>query len=134
MADVTLEAPISATADTVWALVGRFGDLDEWHPWVPNCSLSDDGLTRTIDLGAMSAIEVLDPSRTTSHGHSYTVTKSPMPIRDYRATWSVVDGDGGCTLKIHAAFEPVGDEAQAVAMIRGFFDTAITTLQKRFAT
>lgn len=131
MAELKLSVELGADADTVWALVGRFGDLDAWHPWVPNCSLKDDGVTRVIDLGAMSAVERLveEGPRT----HSYVVEQSPMPITDYTATWTCEDADGGSVLSVVATFEPKGvPEAQAVMMLQGFFDQAFKTLKGRF--
>ena len=133
MSEIRVTTELPASPEQVWEVVGDFGALDAWHPWVPNCTLGEDGITRTIDMGAASAIEVLDPDATTDRSHTYRVEKSPMPVRDYRATWKVEDADDGCTLDIHATFEPVGDEAQALALLQGFFDTAVKALRKRFA-
>lgn len=122
---------LAASAEDVWALVGSFGDLDTWHPWVPNCTLGKDGITRTIDLGPMSAVEVLKDEGPLHH--SYTVTKGPMPITDYLATWTAAPTDGGCTLTVVATFTPVGvSDDDAGKMLSGFFKTAFKVLGERF--
>ncbi len=133
MTTLALQTELAANPADVWAVAGNFGGLAEWHPWVPNCTLSDDGLTRTIHMGAMSAIEVLDPTATTDSSHSYTVSQSPMPVENYRCTWRVTGGAGKTTLSIKATFDPKGvPEEQAVAMLQGFFDTAFQVLGARF--
>ena len=131
MTTLQLQTEIAASPTDVWALAGDFGGLDQWHPWVPDCRLSEDGRTRTIGSGPLEAIEVLE--QTTDTSMSYRVDKSPMPIADYTCTWSV-SGENSTTLAIEATFEPKGvPEEQAVAMLTGFFQTAFQTLQKRFA-
>ena len=133
MTTLALQTELPADPADVWAVAGDFGNLDQWHPWVPNCTLSDDGLTRTIHMGAMSAIEVLDPAATTENSHSYTVSQSPMPVENYRCTWTVDGEPGRTTLSIRATFEPKGvPEEQALAMLQGFFDTAFQVLGDRF--
>lgn len=130
MTTLNLQTEIAAAPDAVWALAGDFGGLDIWHPWVPDCRLSDDGRTRTIGSGAMEAIEVLES--TGAHTMTYRVQKSPMPVANYRCTWTAIAENGGTTLSIQATFEPSGaPEEQAVAMLTGFFQTAFQTLAER---
>ena len=95
MVSISRSAQVAAPAHEVWGVVGNFGELDAWHPWVPNCTLSEDGLTRTIDLGSTAAVEVLDPSSITDLSHSYRVDRSPLPIKNYTAIWSNEYAGGG---------------------------------------
>ena len=133
MTTLKLQTELAAAPDAVWAVVGDFGRLDAWHPWVPDCTLADDGITRTIGTGVMQAVEVLDPTATGPTTHTYAVRKSPMPIRDYTCTWTATPSGDGTTLAIEANFEPVGvPEETAVAMLTGFFQTGFTSLAKRF--
>ena len=132
MTTLELQTEISADPADVWALAGDFGGLATWHPWVPDCRLSDDGSTRTIGSGPLEAIEVLEGTTETSM--TYRVDKSPMPVQDYQCTWTISGEPGNAKLAIKATFEPKGvPEEQAVAMLTGFFDTAFQTLGTRFA-
>lgn len=132
MTTLELHVELPASPEAVWEVVGPFGGLADWHPWVPNCTLSEDGAVRTIAMGAISAIEVLEEQ--TERSHTYRVQQSPMPVEDYRCTWTVTGEGGRARLGIRATFEPRGvPEEQAVAMLQGFFDAAFATLSKRFA-
>ena len=122
---------LSANAQDVWDLVGDFGAIADWHPWVPNCTLSADGRTRTIDLGDTKAVEVLLSDLSTTLSHCYTVEQSPMPIENYRATLSVSEQSKGCLLTWEARFEPLDDTA--AGQIEGFFKKGCDALQARFS-
>lgn len=76
---------VDAGPQRVWEVIGDFGALDRWHPWVPNCRLDPGGTRRTIDLGETRAVEVLDLDASGEWSQVYTVETSPMPIEDYRA-------------------------------------------------
>lgn len=136
MACMSLEFELAASREVVWAVIGEFGALAEWHPMVPNCTLSSDGLTRTITLPGVSAVEVLDPEASSAWSHTYTVVSSPMPLEAYRATLSVESierAGGGSRVKVSSTFKPVGvDEATVVAMLEGFFRAGFKQLQARF--
>ena len=129
---MTLHVDLAAPPEEVWALVGAFGDLAQWHPWVPNCSLSEDGLTRTIHLGPNTAIEVLDPAATTPSSHSYRVEQSPVPVEDYRATWSVQARASGCTVRWSAEFTPT--DPNAATFLATFFEQGFDALRDRFGS
>jgi len=128
--ELSLSVVLDAPATEVWALVGDFGALAEWHPWVPNCSLSDDGLTRTIDLGATAAVEELIPEAIQPLSHSYVVIDSPMPIENYRATWRASPTPGGCRVTWTATFEPLDENAEF--MLTAFIKQAFDSLKQRF--
>ena len=130
MTTLALSHDFTAQPQAVWALAGDFGGLDRWHPWVMDCRLDEDGLTRRIGKGAMEAVEVLE-SRSDST-LTYTVHKSPMPIANYRCTWSIAPTERGSTLSILATFEPVGvPEETASAMLSGFFEHAFGAIAER---
>ena len=130
MNELSLSVVLDASAPEVWALVGDFGGLAEWHPWVPNCSLSDDGLTRTIDLGSTAAVERLLPEAIHPLSHSYVVIDSPMPIANYRATWEAIPTPTGCRVTWSATFEPLDENAEF--MLTAFVKQAFDSLKQRF--
>lgn len=130
MTTLALSHDFTAQPQAVWALAGDFGGLDHWHPWVPDCRLDADGRTRRIGAGPIEAVEVLQEQ--TDHSMTYTVTKSPMPVQDYRCTWSIAATGNGCTLSIEATFAPKGVPAEtAIAMLSGFFENAFSALEER---
>ena len=133
MAAISLDVSLASSKEDVWALVGDFGALAEWHPMVPNCTLSEDGLTRTISLPGVSAVEVLDPEASGVWSHTYSVVSSPMPLEAYRATLSVEGTGDRARVKVHSTFKPVGvPEGAVVAMLEGFFRAGFKQLKIRF--
>jgi len=131
MLSVTQTTTLSAPETEVWNLLGDFGSIAEWHPWVPNCTLSSDGQKRTIDLGETKAVEVLLSEFNTALSHTYTVEESPMPIKNYRATLSIMALPTGCRLTWTAKFEPLDDSA--AQQIERFFKKGCEALQARFS-
>ena len=61
MATVTVSAALSASAESVWEIIGDFAALADWHPMVPNCRPTADGLGRIITLPGAEVIETLLP-------------------------------------------------------------------------
>ncbi len=132
MPEVKLSALLPATAEAVWAIIGEFAALDQWHPLVPNCRPGEDGVSRVISLRGMDVVEVLLPEQSPPMGHTYTIRASPMPITDYLATLQVVAEGDGARLSYHGRFTPVGvSTEQAAGMLRGFFDAGFSALQAR---
>ena len=133
MTVLTMDVSLASSVDEVWAVVGDFGGLDQWHPMVPNCRMDADGVSRIITAPGVRVVEVLDPEASTEHCQVYTVEKSPMPIRDYRATLSITATEGGCVLTYSSQFMPNRvPESVAVGMLRGFFVAGFAALKKRF--
>lgn len=135
MTTLHLHVRLAASRDEVWAVVGDFGRLDAWHPFVPNCRLQEDGVTRVIAGGGTRTIEVLDPEATARNAHTYTIQQSPIPVTGYRATLSVSDeGASGCTVHYQSSFQPASGVPEVVvrALLWFFFWVAFRSLERRF--
>ena len=87
------DAPGEPTA--VWALVGSFCAIKDWHPTVADCETSKEGdvTSRTLTLKDGSKIkERLTDAEETSY--SYAIVETSLPVKNYKATLSVEeDGD-----------------------------------------
>ena len=72
---------------------------------------------------------------TEQHERSYTyvVDKSPMPVKDYTATWTVSTGEDGAVLSIDATYEPKGPPAMADELLQAFFAAAFKALDDKLA-
>ncbi|MCO4747537.1 MAG: SRPBCC family protein [Proteobacteria bacterium] len=125
MATLRIEQSYPVSAETLWGAVG-FGALADWHPMVPNLELTEEGKVRTMGFGAMAAVERLVEEGERSY--TYVVDRSPMPVRDYRATWTVADADEGSTITIEATYEPKGPEAASDMLLRAFFAAGFKAL------
>ena len=130
METVQAETTLTTTADNVWGVIGTFGELDLWHPWVPNCTISTDGRTRTINLGSTKAVERLVEPSTSEFSHSYVVEESPMPVKNYRATLCVEPLHQGCHVTWKAEFDAT--DASAGALIQRFFNDGLAAIKAQF--
>ncbi len=129
------EAP--GTPESVWALVGDFCAIKDWHPAVAECvSRSRKAATpiRILTLGDGGKIkEKLTKKSDTSY--SYEIVESPLPVKNYSATLEIDEDDEDNTVEIEweAEFDPADgvEEAKAVEVITGIFADGVTGIRKK---
>ncbi|MCG6861394.1 MAG: SRPBCC family protein [Chromatiaceae bacterium] len=135
MSKVTLSTQLPASANSVWKLIGGFNALPDWHPAIAKSELSDDGSERTLHLVGggtiVERLETVGDERT----YSYSVLKSPLPVRDYLATIGVrpnVDGTG-CTVEWSGDFRAADvPDNEAVRVIQGIYQVGLDNLSRIF--
>lgn len=130
------EAP--GTPAGVWAMVGDFCAIKDWHPAVAECEeFEADGDTyRTLTLGDGGKIkEKLTDKGDTSY--SYEIIESPLPVQNYSATLEIGKDDEDNTVAIMwgAKFDPADgvEEAKAVEVISGVFDAGVKGIGEKAA-
>ncbi|MGH6734797.1 MAG: SRPBCC family protein [Methyloceanibacter sp.] len=79
------EAP--GTPAEVWAVVGEFCAIKNWHPAVAECEQFEEGgdTYRMLTLGDGGKIKekLTDKGDT---GYSYEIVESPLPVKNYKAS------------------------------------------------
>lgn len=93
--DVKEEVSINAPVDAVWAKIGGWCAIKDWHPAVIECEeITEGDVTRrklTLDGGG-TIMERL--TGTADNSYSYVIEESPLPVANYAATIKVeADGD-----------------------------------------
>ena len=135
MAKVSMSRDLSASAGVVWEIVGKFSTIDSWLPPIASCEADGDTVgdmrkLTTVDGAVVhERLDSIDDART----YSYSITDSPLPLSDYRATISVAEGDDGFSV-IHwsSEFEPVGaPEAEVVAIVEGIYQAGFDAIEER---
>jgi hypothetical protein len=117
--------------DKVWAEIGGFGDIAEWHPGIESAEVFDieDEIHRHLTLGDGGLIlERL--VETGPHHYTYEIVESPLPLTDHRATLSCVAEEGGCHVFWSAMFEPTDPSADDI--ISGFYEQGLRALRERY--
>ena len=137
MVEVTREVRVVAQAGTVWALIGGFNALPNWHPAVLSSEISNvDGATsrHLVIVGRIRLTERLLAHDDTARTYRYTIAEGPLPVEGYVSTVTVADhGDGTATVRWSAVFEPAGAPADvAVEAIEGIYDSGLNSLADRF--
>ncbi len=126
------EAP--GTPAEVWALVGGFCAVQNWHPAVAKCEETKEGdkVFRLLTLkdGATVYEEL---TKKEDHSYSYKILKSPLPVKDYNATLMVGPDDEPDRVEIvwTANFEAEGaSDEDAKKAIEGIFEAGVAGIKK----
>ncbi|MFE7328600.1 SRPBCC family protein [Streptomyces sp. NPDC057565] len=134
---------LAATPDQVWAAIGDFGALADWHPHVPPSTIEDEanpqvpGAVRvfTID-GKVVARERLLERDTDAHWYRYALLDPViLPVGDYVATLAVLPHADGAEVRWSATYQsPDEVVAQVESLIGdGTYGTGLDALRTRFA-
>lgn len=135
---------IAAPADKVWAVIGNFDALKDWHPAVASSAAdkgNEPGSVRTVELkGGGSLVETLQ--KYDASGMSYTYRAKDggaLPVSNYTSTISV-RGDGdkskvewrGAFYRAFPNNDPPPDQNDeaAVKAITGVYTSGLANLKK----
>lgn len=117
--------------EEVWAGIGDFAAIADWHPEVAAAELVElEGETHRHLRLAENTL-VLERLRDAGRLHyTYEIVDSPLPLSDHRATLSCVAEPDGCHVFWSAVFEP-GDPA-VDEIVEGFYRVGLEALRARF--
>ncbi|MCB1755374.1 MAG: SRPBCC family protein [Gammaproteobacteria bacterium] len=136
MSKVTSQQELNVPAEEVWALIGKFNALADWHPAVETSTLSDDGTIRTLSLaGGGEIVERLEKLNDGDYEYSYSILDSPLPVSDYTSTLKIRRNDDGkgCVVEWGSDFKPAGvSAADAEKVINGIYQAGFDNLRKIF--
>jgi Polyketide cyclase / dehydrase and lipid transport len=127
------EAP--GTPAEVWAVVGDFCAIKDWHPAVAECEQIEEGgdTYRILTLGDGGKIkEKLTKTGDTSY--SYDIVESPLPVQNYSATLTVGEDDEEDRVEIvwTADFDAKGaEDAEAEKVIVGIFNDGLSGIKDK---
>lgn len=124
---------LPVAAGEVWARIGDFGAMADWHPLVRESPVVEiGGATHrhlTLEDGGLS-VERL--TRTGERHYGYAVVEGPFPVADCTGTLSAVPEAGGCHVFWSMDFEPADPVADDI--VAGFIEAGLRSLRTRFGT
>ncbi|MFE7890362.1 SRPBCC family protein [Streptomyces sp. NPDC057412] len=128
---VTLDLPVPG--DTVWQLIGGFGALPDWLPYIPVSELEEGGRVRVLtnEEGGV-IVERLERFDDDARTYTYSIVDAPFPVTGYRSTLTVHDtgGTGSC-VEWSGTFTPAGvSEEEAVALFQGIYRDGLAALKQ----
>ncbi|WP_406288065.1 SRPBCC family protein [Embleya sp. NBC_00896] len=142
MHEFSRSAVIAATPEKVWAVVGDFGGLADWHPVVPPSSIEGGGDANTpgairafaIDGDVLSREELLSHDAA-GHRMTYSLLQVPLPVTDYVGTLAVNPHPDGSEVVWSATYESDDSVVETVEAVfaEGTYGAGLTALQERFA-
>ena len=109
--EVSQSVEVAAPPERVWATIGDFCSIAEWHPVVGQCAESEQNgaamrkLT-TVDGGILVEKRV----QYSEEGMSYTyvIVDSPLPVSDYVSTLAVMGMGSGSMITWSGEFAASG--------------------------
>lgn len=135
MAEAFSSIDIALPADQVWQLIGGFGSLPDWLPYIPKSELSEGGRVRHLaNPHGEAIIERLIAFDNAARSYSYAILQAPFPVKDYLSTLKVVDNGGSCRVEWSGRFTPttVSDQ-EASKLFQGIYDDGLKALVAELA-
>jgi len=127
---------IPAPPETVWNLIGGFGSLPDWLPYIPKSELTDGGRVRHLATPkGETIVEKLEGFDDFARSYSYSILQAPFPVTGYLSTLRVRATDGGNSSEVEwsGQFTPKGVSAkEASQLFQGIFEDGLKALAARF--
>jgi hypothetical protein len=136
MASASSSVRLPVNAETVWQLIGGFGTLPDWLPYIPSSEPGEGGRTRTLrNPHGDTIIERLVAFDEDERSYTYAIITSPFPVADYRSTIRVVAAsDGGSTVEWSGEFRPDGvTDTQVTELFQGIYDDGLAALVEHYS-
>lgn len=128
---IQLWVSLPADADTVWAEIGGFKAIADWHPEVVSAELAEiEGETHRHLRMADDSLILERLVETGPRHYTYEIVDSPLPLTGHRATLSCVPEEDGCHVFWSVVFEPTDPAADDI--VEGFCRSGLETLRQRF--
>jgi hypothetical protein len=119
----------------IWAKVGGWCAISEWHPAVAKCEESKDGAGefRTLTLKDGGVIKEKLVSKT-DRSYKYQIIESPLPVKNYEAQFSLTpddDDEDEVNLVWAATYDAADgkDAKEARGVIDGIFKAGMDSLK-----
>lgn len=134
---ISRSVDIKATPDRIWAAIGRFSSIGDWHPAIVSCT--EDGKTpptrRLIAAGGVAPFIERETSRNDGQYHySYCFVSSPLPVKNYSATLEVFETTPGCcTVTWSGSYFPDdGTDEEVGQTIINIYEQGLASVYRQF--
>lgn len=126
-------AKVDGTDAAVWAKIGGFCAIKDWHPALAGCEEMKEGdatfRTLTLKDGGKIREKLTGTSAT---GYTYQIVDGPLPVKDYSASFSArADNDepGKAVVVWSASFAASGKpDSEARGIIEGIFKDGLKSI------
>lgn len=136
MASASSSVDLPVPADRVWQLIGGFGSLPDWLPYIPRSELGEGGRTRHLaNPDGSTIVERLPAFDEKGRSYTYHILQAPFPVTGYYSTLTVTELPGGQGSRVvwSGQFTPQGvSEAEAARIFQGIYDDGLKALAQHF--
>lgn len=136
--EVERKVVVDANPEDVWAAIGDFGAIADWHPAIATCDVERNGRIvhrhlRTVDGGEILERETQEDD--VAHSYGYEILSSPLPVSSYRSVFRVLPEGHGSRIEWSSEFEAEGVTPQeAAAVIAGIYEAGLEAIKAKFAS
>jgi D-threo-aldose 1-dehydrogenase len=133
-AKASASVDIAASPDRVWQLIGGFGSLPDWLPYIPKSDLNDGGRVRHLaNPNGEVIVERLEAFDDLGRSYSYSILQAPFPVTGYLSTLRVLPNGSGSRVQWSGTFTPRGVSiAEASRLFQGIFEDGLKALVDLF--
>ena len=135
-AAASIDLPVSAAQ--VWTVIGGFGSLPDWLPYIPISELSEGGRVRRLaNPDGTAIVERLIAFDHPGRSYTYAILEAPFPVTDYLSTLRVKEVNGGKSSRVEwsGQFTPKGvSDDEASSLFRGIYEDGLKALAGQFAS
>lgn len=130
-ASVDKSIDVKAPADKVWALIGPFCSIKDWHPAIGKCTESGKSRTLVTKDGKLTFNETQTASDDKGFTYTYVIDKSPLPVTDYKSVLKVTPKGDSSTVEWSSTYTPAaGKEKDAETAIGGIYQAGLDNIAK----
>ncbi|QIY68023.1 SRPBCC family protein [Streptomyces sp. RLB1-33] len=135
MASTSVSRTLPAAPERVWQLIGGFGSLPDWLPYISSSTLEEGGRRRRLtNPDGDTIVERLVAFNDEERHYSYAIVEAPFPVTDYISTLRVhaVSGDPTVSeVQWSGRFVPANTaESEVVALFTGIYGDGLAALSK----
>jgi hypothetical protein len=124
-----VDLPVSP--DTVWAEIGGFGALAEWHPAISACEIVEIGGETHRHLTLADGEMILEKlTGTGPRLYRYEMVETPLPVANYHGTFTVAAEPAGARVFWSSVFD--AEDPGVVALIGEVYELGLEALRDRY--
>lgn len=133
MASTSVSRVVPASPTRVWELIGGFGSLPDWLPYIPESTFSEGGRVRHLkNPEGDTIVERLMEFNEEQRFYSYHILQAPFPVVDYLSTLRVheISGDDNVAeVQWSGRFVPEGaTDDEVIALFTGIYSDGLEAL------
>jgi hypothetical protein len=136
MAQASSNIELDVPADEVWKLIGGFGSLPDWLPYIPKSELAEGGRTRHLaNPDGYTIIERLMAFDEKGRSYTYHILQAPFPVTDYYSTLKAMELNSEKHSRVvwSGEFTPKGvSDEEASKIFQDIYDNGLKALASHF--
>lgn len=136
MTKISMRTEIAMSADDLWAAIGQFSAIADWHPLIESVEIEKGGRIRRLHIpGGGEIVERLEEIDADDRLYRYSIVSGPLPVANYTATLRIKDSPEGegCIVEWSSEFDPLGaTETDAKQTIQDIYLAGFDNLRKLF--